>query len=81
LAVFITFVAINVNSLNRGSAVTIGENAQTGWDQNGKSIYGNSQLIGNNLEAGFLNTVFDNDVIDSPINDIQSVPTAQNQSL
>ena len=81
MAVFITFVAINVNSINRGSAVAIGENAQSGWDQNGKTLYGNGQQVGSNLEAGFLNTVFDNDIIDSPINDIQSVPTAQNQSM
>jgi hypothetical protein len=82
LAVFISLTAgaINVNSLNRGSAIAVGEISQPGWTQNGKTNFGNGQIFGSNLQAGIVATVFDNDVIDSPISEVQPSASLQNQT-
>jgi hypothetical protein len=83
LAVFISLAAggINVNSLNRGSLIAVGENSQPGWNQNGKSNFGNGQLFGANVEFAFVSNVFDNDVVDNPIVELQPAPSIQNQTL
>ncbi len=83
MAVIISLAAgaINVNSLNRGSVIAVGEISQPGWNQNGKTNYGNGQLFGANVEAGFISTVFDNDVIDNPITEIDPAPSIQSQAL
>jgi hypothetical protein len=82
LAVFISLTAgaINVNSLNRGSAIAVGEISQPGWTQNGKSNFGNGQVIGANFQAGFIANVFDNDVLDNPITENQPSASLQNQT-
>lgn len=83
MAVFISLAAgaINVNTLNRGSVIAVGENAQPGWSQNGKSNFGNGQLFGANIQTGFVSTILDNDVIDNPIVSIEPIPTIQNRVL
>lgn len=82
MAVFISFAAgaVNVNTLNRGSTISVGEVSQTGWSQNGKINYGNGQLFGCNLEFGFLTNLCDNDILDSPINEAQPSSTIQTQT-
>lgn len=79
MAVFISFAAgaVNVNTLNRGSSISVGEVSQNGWNQNGKSNFGNGQLYGCNLQFGFLTNLTDNDILDSPINDTQPTSTIQ----
>lgn len=83
MAVYITLAAgaINVNALNRGSAIAVGEIAQPGWTQNGKSNFGNGQLFGANLQFAFVATVFDNDLVDNPIGEIQPTSSLQTQTL
>lgn len=83
MAVFISLAAgaININAMNRGSALAIGEVAQPGWNQNGKTNFGNSQLFGANLQTGIVTNFIDNDVLDAPVLEIQPVPTFQNQSI
>lgn len=83
LAVFISLAAgaINVNSLNRGGVISVGEISQPGWNQNGKSNFGNGQLFGANIQTGFVSTVLDNDVIDSPIVEFDPTSAFQNQLL
>jgi hypothetical protein len=82
LAVFISLAAgaINVNSLNRGSAIAVGEISQTGWTQNGKSNFGNGQLVGSITEICVVSNVFDNDVLDNPITENQPSAALQNQT-
>jgi len=73
--------AININAMNRGSVVAVGEVSQPGWNQNGKTNFGNGQVFGSNLTAGFVTNVFDNDLVDNPISEIQPTPSIQNQTL
>ncbi|MEX3618480.1 MULTISPECIES: hypothetical protein [Paenibacillus] len=83
LAVIITLAAgaINVNQMNRGSGISIGENSLPGWSQNGKDNYGNGQNIGANVQVGFVATVVDPDAIDNPIGEIQPSASLQNQTI
>ena len=83
MAVFISLAAgaINVNTLNRGSVIAVGEISQPGWNQNGKSNFGNGQLFGCNIETGFATTLFDNDIIDNPITELEPATSIQTQAL
>ncbi|WP_274362172.1 hypothetical protein [Paenibacillus thermotolerans] len=83
MAVFISLAAgaINVNAMNRGNIISVGENSQPGWNQSGKSNFGNGQLFGNNLATGYVSNLFDNDVVDSPISEAQPSTSLQNQAL
>lgn len=81
MAIAINFVTINVNSLNRDATVAVGENNQPGWSTHGKAIFGNCQVFGISFTSNILTNVIDNDVIDSPINDQDNTPSAQNQQL
>ncbi|WP_276354628.1 hypothetical protein [Cohnella caldifontis] len=69
---FITMAAgaINVNALNRGSAVAVGEIAQPGWIE-----------IRRQRGDRVLTNVFDNDLLDNPITEAQPSTSLQNQSL
>jgi hypothetical protein len=82
LAVFISLAAgaINVNAMNRGSSIAVGEISQPGWTQNGKTNNGNSQLLGSNIQTGFVSNLFDNDVLDNPITENQPSAALQNQT-
>lgn len=83
MAVFISLAAgaINVNTLNRGSVISIGEISQPGWNQNGKTNFGNGQLYGLNIQTGFLTTLLDNDVIDNPIAELDPANSIQTQTI
>lgn len=81
MAVTITFVAINVNTLNRGGVVSVGEVAQPGWAQHGKNNFGNGNMYGVNIETNIVNNVLDSDLVDSPISDVQNTPSFQNQTV
>lgn len=83
MAVFISLAAgaINVNTLNRGSVIAVGEISQPGWNQNGKTNFGNGQLFGCNIETGFVTSLLDNDVIDNPITEFEPATSIQGQTL
>ncbi|GIO16365.1 hypothetical protein J19TS2_59200 [Cohnella xylanilytica] len=83
MAVIISMAAgaININALNRGSVVAIGEVSQTGWSLNGKTNFGDGQMYGANIQTGFVATVFDNDLIDNPNSEIEPATSIQGQAL
>ncbi|UUZ86312.1 hypothetical protein LJK88_24665 [Paenibacillus sp. P26] len=81
MAVVVNFIAINVNTQNRDSTISIGEVVQSGWASHGKNNFGNGNMFGISAAANILNNIIDNDLVDSPIFDLQNAPTAQNQML
>ncbi|TJY44062.1 hypothetical protein E5161_01300 [Cohnella pontilimi] len=83
MAVFISLAAgaINVNSVNRGSAIAVGEISQNGWSQDGKNNFANGQLFGVNFQANIVSTLFDQDVVDNPITENQPTSSVQGQAL
>jgi hypothetical protein len=83
MAVIISMAAgaININAMNRGSVVAIGENSQPGWNQNGKINFGNGELYGANISVGFVSTVIDNDLFDNPMSEIEPTTSVQGQAL
>lgn len=80
MAVNIILPQIVVNSVNRG-AIAVGENNQPHWSAHAKSNYGNGQFFGTFTNPLNINTIIDNDVIDSPIIDPDVVPSPQSQEL
>ncbi|HEX7057929.1 MAG TPA: hypothetical protein VF260_12150 [Bacilli bacterium] len=81
MAVTVTFVSINVNNLNREGTVAVGEVNQAGWSAHGKNNFGNGFYIGNTLAFANVQSIVDVDLIDSPINDSDNLPSAQNQAV
>ncbi|MDD4570541.1 MAG: spore germination protein [Tepidanaerobacteraceae bacterium] len=81
MTISILFNAINVLNMQTNSVVTIGENAQTGWDSHGKSNIGNGSFLGVSLNSANLVTIIDPDIIDAPINDQDVKPTWQIQQV
>ncbi|MCG8515717.1 MAG: spore germination protein [Halanaerobiales bacterium] len=81
MAIPIIFNAININSLNTNSLVSIGENAQPDWDSHSKTNQGSGAGFGFNWDIGIINYIFDNDVWDTPIFDPDFVPTVQKQQF
>ncbi|WP_010497921.1 hypothetical protein [Paenibacillus elgii] len=80
IIISLTTGAINVNTLNRGSAIAVGEVSQPGWNITGKTNFGNGQLFGRNFESQFVTNLYDNDYIDSPIYESQPSIAPQNQT-
>lgn len=81
MSVNITFLALNVNGQYRNSAVAIGESTQTAWSAHAKRNYGNGMIFGWNNSANMLNTISDNDPIDTPITDLDAIRSFQNQNM
>ncbi len=81
MSVNINFGAINVNAVNRESAIAVGENNQPGWTSHSKTNIGNGIYFGMNITGSVFNNIIDNDVIDAPINDQDNVPGVQSQAL
>lgn len=80
MALSINFVSINVNAVNREGMISIGENNQPGWSAHGKTMFGNCQVIGMSLIANVVNNMMDSDILDSPIEDQDMLPTMQSQT-
>ncbi|MBD0379818.1 spore germination protein [Paenibacillus sedimenti] len=76
----IVFNMINVNSLNTNANIGIGENAQSSWDSHSKTNVGTGENIGVVCTANMVNIIYDNDFIDSPINDQDFKPAVTNQA-
>jgi hypothetical protein len=81
MSVNISFGAINVNAVNRDSAIAIGENNQPGWTSHSKHNFGNGMFFGMNITGSVMNNIIDNDVIDAPVNDQDNVPGVQSQTI
>lgn len=81
MAVNIAFGAINSNNMTTDCTISVGENNQVGWSAHGKFNYANGWIYGMSLNTGIINSMVDNDVIDTPIMDNDVIPANQNQSL
>ena len=81
MTISILFNAINVLNMQTNSVVTIGENAQTGWDSHSKVNTGNGSFLGMSLNSTNLVAIFDPDVIDAPINEQDIKPSWQIQQV
>lgn len=81
MAVNILFPQVIVNAVETSSAVTIGENNLPHWAAHAKNNFGDGQFFGLFTNPLNINTIIDNDVIDSPITDPDIIPNAQNQQL
>jgi len=74
MTVSIFFNGINVFSMQSNSAVSVGENAQSGWVSHNKSNSGNSPQGTSLTSANFI-TIIDPDAFDSTLNDQEFDPT------
>lgn len=78
--VTLTFNAINTNAVVRNSAVSVGEVAAGGWASHDKANGGNGNFFGLSIVRG-INNIWDNDIVDAPLKDMQENPTGQNQKM
>ncbi|MDN4526708.1 hypothetical protein [Fictibacillus fluitans] len=67
MPVSVVFNQININNQEGNAAVAAGQNNQPDWTAIVKINHGNGAQIGISFTAGNLNTVFDNDVTDTPV--------------
>jgi len=65
----IKFTKIDVNALDTQSLIAVGNNSQSAWDSHSKTNGGLGNLYGASSVAKNINSVQDNDIIDTPIND------------
>lgn len=68
MPVSIVFNQILANTLNVNSTIANGQNYQADWSFQGKNVFAAGQQIGLAAFTGNLNVVFDNDVVDVPVN-------------
>jgi hypothetical protein len=61
------FKSINANTLLTNSTISVGENDQTAWSSHRKNNYGNGKTYGLNVLKHLVNSIKDNDWVDSPI--------------
>lgn len=81
MAISIVFNSINTNTLHRNGSVAVGENVQSGWSSHQKQDIAQFGGYGINFVTTSVNTVIDNDVIDTPINDNDITTSAQGQAI
>ncbi|ELK49078.1 hypothetical protein QRD89_16805 [Halobacillus sp. ACCC02827] len=74
MPVSVVFNQIAVNALNENGTITTGQNNQPDWTWQGKNNNAAGITVGFFIAANNVNTIFDNDVTDSPF----FVPTANN---
>ncbi|TCP27806.1 hypothetical protein EV207_11733 [Scopulibacillus darangshiensis] len=77
----VAFGAVNSKNMTTTCSIVFGENNQVGWSAHGKFNYANGWLYGVSLNTGVFNNMIDNDVIDTPIQDDDGVPSSQTQGL
>ena len=65
--IVVNFEKLAVSSIGSSSGIFIGKNNAIGWSAHGKSNQGLGSVNGNVMHN--LNMVFDNDLVDSPIDD------------
>ena len=81
MAIGFTLGAINVNSQNTNSAISIGENQLPGWAAHRKVNNGIGFFAGNVLNMGNVASVIDPDGVDGLINNQNISPSVQSQAL
>ncbi|MDA8333603.1 MAG: hypothetical protein M0Z41_01205 [Peptococcaceae bacterium] len=80
MPVGIVFGAINVNSYDTQSFVTIGENSQNSYDANSKNEYADGFFLGLTTNFANINVLNDLSIINAPINDQDFKPIAEIQA-
>ncbi|WP_248924618.1 spore germination protein [Paenibacillus hamazuiensis] len=63
----IHFQSVEVNSVSANSTIAVGDNNQPGWNSTGKSNAGAGSFKGLNVSKNNVNTILDDDLIDSPV--------------
>jgi hypothetical protein len=82
MAVNIILPQVVINTANRNAGVAIGENNQPNWHSHQKTNFGVGALFAiNNIVIGNVDVIFDNDIIDAPISEVDPTQTAQNQQF
>jgi hypothetical protein len=81
LAIVFTLGAINVNSQQTNTAISIGENQLPGWASHRKVNNGIGFFAGNVVNAGNISSIVDPDGVDGMMNNQNITPSAQNQAL
>jgi hypothetical protein len=81
LAIVFTLGAINVNSQQTNTAISIGENQLPGWTAHRKVNNGMGSFAGNVVNAGNISSIVDPDGMDGMMNNQNITPSAQNQAL
>lgn len=81
MAIGFTLGAININSQNTNSAISIGENQLTGWAAHRKVNNGIGFFAGNVLNMGNISSIIDPDGVDGLINNQNITPSVQSQAL
>jgi hypothetical protein len=82
MAVNIILPHVVINTANRNAGVAIGENNQPNWHSHQKTNFGVGALFAiNNIVIGNVDVIFDNDIIDAPISEVDPTQTAQNQQF
>ncbi|WP_442599902.1 hypothetical protein [Neobacillus sp. D3-1R] len=81
MALGIVVGAINVNSQNTNSTISVGENQMPGWAAHRKINNGIGAQMGIFLTTGNGAFILDTDAIDGQMNNANVSPSAQNQAL
>jgi hypothetical protein len=81
LAIAFTLGAININSQNTNSAITVGENQLPGWAAHRKTNNGMGFFAGNVLNTGNISSIVDPDGVDGIMNNQNISPSVQSQAL
>jgi len=66
----INVTEININVLDSGAAVSVGENDLNGWSAHSKRNAGQGRFAGAIQNMMNSSVILDNDIIDTPINDL-----------
>ncbi|SFF76943.1 hypothetical protein SAMN05216353_108109 [Halobacillus alkaliphilus] len=74
MPVSVVFNQIAVNALNDNSTISTGQNNQPDWTWQGKNNNAAGTPVGFMIATNNVNTVFDNDFVDLPLNN----PTVNN---
>lgn len=61
----VDFRSVNVNTVNNGSAIDLGDIKQLGWRSTRKNNYGTGKMFGHNKQSRSISVVFDNDGSDA----------------
>ena len=81
MAIPIAIGAINVNSLNTNSTVSVGENQLSGWSSHRKTNNGVGIQVGIFTNSLNYTIIVDNDLADAQITDPDIIPGIQTQAL
>jgi hypothetical protein len=69
----ILFNKVNVNTIDTASGIFFGTNCANGWSSHSKNNYGFGTASDNSYIDKNINVIYDNDMIDSPIDDRDTI--------